>query len=825
MSDETVVIEQLECFHLLVEGVKDCAILMLDPQGRVVSWNAGAERILGYSAEEIIGQHFSRFHTSEDVQQGEPERELQAAVEGRCSNEGWRVCKDGSRFWANGVMTALWDKAGHLKGFSKITRDLTERKQAEERMRSVVDYLLDAIISFDEQGALTTFNPAAEKLFGYPASEAIGTNVKILMPEPYHGQHDGYIANYLRTGQAKIIGIGREVVGRRKDGSTFPMDLTISEFRLGETRYFTGSVRDLTERKRDREALEQARDELEKRVQDRTLALEEANAALQEINRRKDEFLAMLGHELRNPLAPIRTGLHILRMPHAKDVSSDRVMNLMEREVQNLTRLVDDLLDVSRITRGKIRLRNETIDLASVVHHAVETVGTLIEAQRHELSVSLPPEPVFLQADPTRLEQVVANLLNNAAKYTEQGGHIFLTGEREGAEVAVRVRDTGIGISADLLPHVFDLFAQADHSLARSQGGLGVGLTLVRRLLEMMGGSVTAHSEGPGKGSEFVVRLPALPKASLAEPEAPVKETPSSNRPVRVLVVEDDETVAEMHLMLLKRWGHDVRSACDGFAAVVAARTFQPDVILLDIGLPGMDGYDVAAQLRLEALCPRPLIAAVTGYGQEKDRWRAHEAGCDYHMVKPIDPNALQASWPPRNRSSKASRAAQPARATNEASKARASSANRNCSTTGRASGRREPADEDQHQPAHAGRSPHRLRRRPTAAEGAQHFVQVRRDGDLVVQEVLQPQMIGSLGEGQQRQQVRQADPHVRFLRFGFFVELQRIDAEMGSHSHYLPATNVRWVSFVGRSRHYGRTVLPVHRPGAADNFGHSRRE
>jgi two-component system CheB/CheR fusion protein len=424
------------------------------------------------------------------------------------------------------------------------------------------------------------------------------------------------------------------------------------------------SIRYAIEGQRHREALRQARDDLEKRVQERTAALDQANRALQteindrkrleqelrqraeqlaEADRRKDEFLAMLAHELRNPLAPIRNGLYILQMPNAQGTAATRAIHLMEQQVRNLTRLVDDLLDVSRISRGKIQLHKETVNLAVAVAHAVETVRPLTEAQGHELTVSLPWGPVHLDADPTRLEQVLCNLLNNAAKYTDHGGHISLTVERQGEDVLVRVRDTGIGIPVEMLPRVFDLFTQGDRSLDRSQGGLGIGLTLVRKLVELMGGSVTANSEGPGKGSEFVVRLPALKEIPLETPEGAPALTGSRQRLLRVLVVEDLEGVADMLVMLLKLWGHDVRAAHDGPAALIAARTFQPDVVLLDIGLPGMNGYEVARQLRREAHSPRPLIAAVTGYGKEEDRRHSREAGFDHHMVKPIDPNALEA--------------------------------------------------------------------------------------------------------------------------------------------------------------------------------------
>jgi signal transduction histidine kinase/ActR/RegA family two-component response regulator len=401
--------------------------------------------------------------------------------------------------------------------------------------------------------------------------------------------------------------------------------------------------KEIAQRKQAEEALRQAHDELEQRVQERTSALARANEALQEADRRKDEFLAMLAHELRNPLAPIRNGLYILRMPKADGAAGGRVIQMMEQQVRHLTRMVDDLLDVSRISRGKIQLCKETIDLASAVGHAVETVRPLAEAQRHTLSVVLPPEPIFLEGDATRLEQVLCNLLNNAAKYTEPGGRIDLTVQRDGDAAVVGVRDTGVGIPADMLPHVFDLFTQADRSLARSQGGLGIGLTLVRKLVEMMGGTVTAHSDGLGKGSQFLVRLPTLPQPVRPAQGSPITDARPRGRALRVLVVEDVGDVADMLVMLLTLWGHEVRSVPDGHAALLAARTYHPDVVLLDIGLPGMNGYDVARQLRQEANVGRPVIAAVTGYGGPEDRRRSREAGFDHHLIKPVVPAALEA--------------------------------------------------------------------------------------------------------------------------------------------------------------------------------------
>jgi PAS domain S-box-containing protein len=365
--------------------------------------------------------------------------------------------------------------------------------------------------------------------------------------------------------------------------------------------------------------------------------------ALKEADRRKDEFLAMLAHELRNPLAPIRNAVHVLRLLGSGDLNVRRANDMIERQVQHLARLVDDLLDVSRITRGKITLHPVAVGLAMIIARATETVHPLITHRRHELTVTLPKASVWVEADVTRLAQVVANLLSNAAKYTAEGGHIWLTVEQEGSQAVVRVRDNGMGISADLLPHVFELFTQGDHSLARSEGGLGIGLTLVQRLVEMHGGSVEAHSAGPRQGSEFVVRLPAVqgPPELLVEDGGPeCYQRPLTLRR-RVLVVDDNLDAAESLASLLRVGGHEVRTVHDGPTALQMAETFRPEVVLLDIGLPRMDGYEVARRLRQQTAAHKVLLVAVTGYGQEEDRQRAEEAGFDAHLVKPADPEIM----------------------------------------------------------------------------------------------------------------------------------------------------------------------------------------
>jgi signal transduction histidine kinase len=366
---------------------------------------------------------------------------------------------------------------------------------------------------------------------------------------------------------------------------------------------------------------------------------------LAEMDRRKDEFLATLAHELRNPLAPLRNSLNILRMSGDSNPAAERVHEMMERQVNHMVRLVDDLLEVSRITRGKIELRRERVELAAVLRSAVETSRPLMEAAGHQLAITVPPEPLILEADPVRLSQVIANLLNNAAKYTEEDGQIWLTARREGGEAAVSVRDTGLGIPADMLPRVFDMFAQVDRTLKRSQGGLGIGLTLARTLVEMHGGRVEARSEGPGKGSEFTVRLPLAAEDSIAEEARPraggAQPSPLSQK--RALVVDDNRDAADSLGMLLKFLGADAHVVYDGPSALQALHIYRPAVVFLDIGMPGMDGHEVARHVRQAPEFGDVLLIAMTGWGQEEDRRRSKAAGFDHHLVKPANADALQA--------------------------------------------------------------------------------------------------------------------------------------------------------------------------------------
>jgi signal transduction histidine kinase/ActR/RegA family two-component response regulator len=392
--------------------------------------------------------------------------------------------------------------------------------------------------------------------------------------------------------------------------------------------------------------IERARGEESREAQRR---LEEQAAALREADRRKNEFLAILAHELRNPLAPIRNAVEVLGLQDPPDPAVQWPREIIERQVHHLNRMVDDLLDVSRITQAKFNLHKEPVQVATVLARAIETSQPLIEARKHRLSIETPTEPLWVQGDRVRLAQVVANLLNNAAKYTAEGGQIWLSAEREAGEVSLRVRDTGIGIPADLLPRVFDAFTQEERSPDRAQGGLGIGLALVRSLVELHGGRVEARSAGRGQGSEFVVYLPALAEAPPMA-VSPVKSNGDSKVPTRrILIVDDNIDSAETLGLLLRLGGHEVKTAYSGPSALEAARLERPEIVMLDIGMPGMDGLEVARRLREEVGLKDVLLVAMTGYGQDEDRRRTEGAGFNTHLVKPVDVerlNAIFASWP-----------------------------------------------------------------------------------------------------------------------------------------------------------------------------------
>jgi PAS domain S-box-containing protein len=918
----------------LVAGLKDYAVFMLDPEGRIATWNSGAQIIKGYTAQEIIGQHFSVFYPPEAVEAGWPDEELRLAAEhGRIEDEGWRIRKDGTKFWANVVITALRDADGTLQGFAKVTRDMTERRQAEENARRLIReeaarqvaeagaleaqqawdeerrqrerFLVtlasigDGVIVTDEKAQVTFLNTAAEQLTGWTLADAQGQHLetvfriineqtrqpvenpvdKVLRERQVVGlanhtiliakdgterfiddsaapireldgsivgvvlvfrdvseqrqfqlargrlaalvdssgdailglTFDGVITNW-NIGAERLFGFtAQEAVGAsafstivppdRKDellevlhrvqhgelvdqfetvrqdkaGRPIPVSIRISPIHDGEGNIVGASAidRDISQqrtaeqRRNARIAVTQIlaqEQDVEKALTDILAAIctalewdvgcfwqhrrdenvlhcleywqqpsrpledfrnatinvafepghslpgrvwksrqplwiadvvadadfvrapqaqstnlhggfacpvavgerflgviecfshdiqepdadllemmttigahvgqfierREAEQQLRDADRRKDEFLAMLAHELRNPLVPIRSGLEILAM----DVADHReIIALMQEQVEHIVRLVDDLLDVSRIMRGKVELRQKPTEIAPLVRRSVPAVQPLIDGHHQQLHVSMPEEPIWIDADPVRLIQVIENLLNNASKYTDVGGRIELAVARTDGQVTITVADTGVGIEPELLPNVFDIFTQSSRSLDRAQGGLGIGLTLVQTLVEMHGGTVAAFSEGPGQGSTFTVRLPIV-EAPPAAQGADEGRHPTERR--RILVVDDNTGAAQLLTMLLRKLDdHEVETAHDGPTALEIIKAVHPEIVLLDIGLPGMDGYQVAQQVRQDHQFDDVLLVALTGYGQEEDRKKSREVGFDQHVVKP----------------------------------------------------------------------------------------------------------------------------------------------------------------------------------------------
>jgi PAS domain S-box-containing protein len=488
-----------EMFRLLVENVRDYAIFMLDPGGHVASWNSGAEYIKGYTRDEILGRHFSVFYTPDAVARHWPQHELSAALEqGRFEDEGWRLRKDGTTFWANVVITPVYDRDQRLRGFAKITRDLTARRKTEELQRS---------------------------------------------------------------------------------------------------------------------------------------------------ERRMNEFLAMLAHELRNPLAPIQSALEVAERKPDDPAVVGWSRTIIQRQTAQLARLVDDLLDVSRITQGKLSLRREPVDVKATVSQIIESLRPRIEARHQVIELQLPDIPLEVEADPTRIAQIVSNLLDNAMKYTPEGGRITISATIVDEFVSIAVSDSGIGMSADLVPRVFDLFVQGERGLDRRDGGLGVGLTIARRLAELQGGTMSGGSAGPGLGSRFVLQLPLLRRSAAAPANRlPANAAPPS-RQTRVMIVDDNRDAAETLAALVELLGHDAVIAHDGEEALRLATARAPDVILLDIGLPGMNGYEVAGKLR-EAPGTRGVrLVACTGYGRGEGSHSVGGAPFDAHFVKPVTAAQLEAMF------------------------------------------------------------------------------------------------------------------------------------------------------------------------------------
>lgn len=481
---------------------------------------------------------------------------------------------------------------------------------ADYPYRELIEAMQQGAISISNDGTVLYCNRCLVELLEVAHEKVIGHSMAAYIAPSQRSDFERMVQE-ARTGRSQ-----GELNFQLHDGRTRPVLVSLAPLPLDHADAICMVVTDLTDHKKHQD--------------------------LQEANRRKDEFLAMLAHELRNPLAPIQNAVVILKHLGLADENVRYAREIIDRQVHHLSRLVDDLLDVSRITLGKVKLQRQPIEINTIIARAVEASRPFIDNRRHQLTVSLPPKGIRVDADPTRLTQILGNLLSNAAKYMNEGGEIFLSTEQSLTEVAIRVRDTGIGISAEFLPRVFDLFIQGDRSMARAEGGLGIGLTLVRRLVEMHGGTVEADSKGLDLGSEFVVRLPIHDegqKAGASDTLADWDLRSAAKR--KVLVIEDNRDGADTLAMLLRMMGHEVQIAYSGAEGLRVAGAFEPDVILLDIGLPGICGYDVAKTLRQQPGFEHTVFIAMTGYGQDDDKQRSLEAGFSHHFVKPLDPKSL----------------------------------------------------------------------------------------------------------------------------------------------------------------------------------------
>jgi len=608
------------------QGPGFAGIMAID--GTILEPNRLSWQGCGFTREAIVGKPFW------EGPWWTPSRELvdiimrasqQAAAGETFREELPYFVADGTQRVADVMIQPIRDESGQVVFLAPTGTDITDRKLAEaERQRfvTVVENSTDFIGMCDLQGVPFFVNRAGLQMVGLGELEDLSrVNLReFFYPEDQSKVIDEFIPAVLRNGHGE-------------------MEVRFRNFQTGDPLWMVYKVLALTDDQNQAIGLATVSQDVTRRreMEDNLRMLA---SDLSEADRRKDEFLATLAHELRNPLAPIRNALQILR--HSGDEPGrEQARLMMERQLEQLVRLVDDLLDVSRITRGKLELRTSPVQLSAVINSALETSRPLIDRMGHEISVVLPEEDVLIDADLTRLAQVFSNLLNNSAKYMDSGGRIWITAAREGTDVVVSVRDAGIGIPSDQLSHIFGMFSQADHSLERAQGGLGIGLTLVQRIVDMHHGQIKASSPGVGHGATFTVRLPALQTTAPATTPVPESDTSAVNSTRRILIVDDNKDSANSLSMLLQLMGNETQTAYDGQEGVDVAEAFRPDVILLDIGLPKLNGYEACRSIREQSWGKDILLIAVTGWGQDEDRRRSQIAGFDHHLVKPVNPQEL----------------------------------------------------------------------------------------------------------------------------------------------------------------------------------------
>jgi PAS domain S-box-containing protein len=668
--------EQTQRLLASIVESSDDAIVSKSLTGIIRSWNSGAQRLFGYTPEEVIGKPITIIIPPE--RQHEEESILTRLRRGERVDhyDTIRVTKDGRRLDISLTISPIRDANGKVVAISKVARDITAKKQAEQVLMLLKDELVSQLADLRRLHDMSTRLSKTldlkvildETLRTATAIENTDMGM-ISLADPEAGGLQlttslGFEPDFLSLVQRSASGFGAVGVcyaeKRRVVVEDSEIDPIFDEYRdaarlagfraVHSTPLITRTGRLIgvlsTHFRSPRKPTDRAMHLVDLCARHAVEFIESARlyAELQSSNRSKDEFLAVLAHELRNPLAPIRNSLHILRLSGELTPAGEKIQDVMERQVDHLVRMVDDLLEVSRISRGKIELRRQPIELATAILNAVETSRPLIDEAGHQLAISIPPQPLTLNADSVRLSQIIANLLNNSAKYTDPGGQIWLAAQPENDEVVISIRDTGIGIPRDKLNHVFDMFAQIQPAGRRTTGGLGIGLTLVKRLTEMHGGRVEVSSNGPGQGSEFTIRLPlekSLPEPPpAAEPRLPDPRTALAGR--RILVVDDNQDAADSLGLFLKFMGAAVHVAYDGTSALESLPTFRPEIVLLDVGMPVLDGFEVARRMRQLPEGQNILLIAVTGWGQEDDRRRTADAGFDQHLVKPVDPVMLQ---------------------------------------------------------------------------------------------------------------------------------------------------------------------------------------
>lgn len=615
-----------ERFRLLVDSVSDYAIFILNPDGKIASWNLGAQRLKGYAADEILGQHFSIFYPDDD--KATPPWELKVATEeGRVAVEGWRLRKDGTRFWASVVITAMRDRSGKLLGFAKVTRDLTERKEADERLRASEEQFRKlvegvdeyAIYLLDQNGNVQTWNSGAEKIKLYKGAEIIGKNFACFYTaeDVAAGIPERNLKEAARLGHVRDQGLRV-----RKDGTTFYADVVLTALKDddGNLRGFSKVTRDMTDQVRSRET-------------------EAAKIAAEKANKAKDDFLAALSHELRTPLTPALAAASFLAHNSEKlPTEFSEEVDTIRRNVQLEARLIDDLLDLTRITRGKIELHFDRVDAHAAVREALAIARPDSDAKNLQISLSLKARNHHVWADPIRIQQVFWNLINNAVKFTPAKGKIDIATANNGADLVLEVRDNGIGIDANQQKALFKPFEQGDRSVTRQFGGLGLGLAISKLLMDLHEGHIEVESRGRSQGATFRVALALAPpelNAKTAKPQAARKAAES----LRILLVEDHGDTRQTLSRLLRHFGHQISVADCTQAALEFVDLKEFDVVLSDIGLPDGTGYEVISQAKRKH---RVTGVALTGFGSDEDIRRGKEAGFDYHLTKPVDVHELR---------------------------------------------------------------------------------------------------------------------------------------------------------------------------------------